>query len=494
MKRIFKEFYYSTSYYFKTTDKFLFFTSIGASLISFILIFSLYPNAISSLRPFQIKVISTIIGIILAIFISNIDYHKIEKFIKPFSISVIVLNLLPFTPLGKTRADEMLTNAGAGSANLNWINLGFTKIQPSEFLKVAFILTFSYHCSKVLREINKPKTLLKLILHALIPIGIIFIQKDYGTMTVFLFITFCIIITAIVLNLLPFTPLGKTRADEMLTNAGAGSVNLNWINLGFTKIQPSEFLKIAFILTFSYHCSKVLREINNPKTLLKLVLHALVPIGIIFIQKDYGTMTVFLFITFCIVITANTNWKVILAIAAMGGICLLLFVTGHLPSYLLKRVYVLFNLEQERLGLGLQQYTGMITLATGGLFGKGFNSNELIYSTPELHNDMVFSHIGQTLGFIGCVTVLIWVVIYCVRILQLGKNSKDNLGCLICVGIFAMFFFQSAINIGMALCISPVIGISLPFLSAGGTFVFSTYIALGVLLSIHKHSYKLTLF
>ena len=386
MKRFFKELYYSTSYYFKTTDKFLFLTSIGASLISFILIFSLYPNAISSLRPFQIQVISTLIGIILAIFISNIDYHKIEKFIKPFSISVIVLNLLPFTPLGKTRADEMLTNAGAGSANLNWINLGFTKIQPSEFLKVAFILTFSYHCSKVLREINKPKTLLK------------------------------------------------------------------------------------------------------------LVLHALVPIGIIFIQKDYGTMTVFLFITFCIVITANTNWKVILAIAAMGGICLLLFVTGHLPSYLLKRVYVLFNLEQERLGLGLQQYTGMLTLATGGIFGKGFNSNDLLYFTPELHNDMVFSHIGQTFGFIGCVTILIWVIIYCVRILQLGKNSKDNLGCLICVGIFAMFFFQSAINIGMALCVSPVIGISLPFLSAGGTFVFSTYIALGVLLSVHRHSYKLTLF
>lgn len=386
MKRFFKEIYFSISHYFKTTDMFLFFISIAASILSLPLIYSLYPNAISSLRPFYIQITTSSIGIICAIVISNIDYHKIRKFIKP------------------------------------------------------------------------------------------------------------IIIAALFLNFLPFTPLGKTRADDLLTNAGSGSDNLNWINLGFTKIQPSEFLKIAFIITFSYHCSKVLKNINNPKVIFKIVLHALIPVAIIYLQKDYGTMTVFLFITFCIVLTANTNWKVILSLACLGVIVLILFLTKKLPSYLMERIYVLSNLEKEKLGLGFQQYTARTTLATGGIFGKGFYSKDMIYSTQELHNDMIFSHVGQTLGLIGCIGVLLWILIYCFRILQIAKKAKDNLGCLIGVGIFGFIFFQSAINIGMALALSPVIGISLPFLSAGGTCVISTYISLGVLLSIQKHSYKLTLF
>lgn len=386
MKRFFKEIYFSISHYFKTTDMFLFLISIAASILSLPLIYSLYPNAIRTLRPFYIQLVTSLVGILFAIIISNIDYHKVKKFIKP------------------------------------------------------------------------------------------------------------IVFTALFLNFLPFTPLGKTRADDLLTNAGSGSVNLNWINLGFTKVQPSEFLKIAFIITFSYHCSKVLKDINKPRVIFKIVLHALVPVAIIYLQKDYGTMCVFLFITFCIVLTANTNWKVILCLAFLGVIVLILFLTKKLPAYLMERIYVLSNLEKEKLGLGFQQYTGRTTLATGGIFGKGFYSKDMIYSTQELQNDMIFSHIGQTLGLIGCVGVLLWILIYCFRILQIAKDAKDNLGCLIGVGIFGFIFFQSAINIGMALVLSPVIGISLPFLSAGGTCVLSTYMSLGVLLSVQKHSYKLTLF
>lgn len=386
MKNFFKEIYYSFVHYFKTTDMLLFFMSIGASLISFPLIYSLYPNAIKTLRPFYIQIISSAVGVIFAIIISNIDYHKIEKYIKHIAI------------------------------------------------------------------------------------------------------------TAIVLNLLPFTPIGKDRGDDMLTNAGSGSANLNWINIGFTRIQPSDFLKIAFILTFSYHCSKVLKDINKPKVLLKIALHALVPVSIIFIQKDYGTMSVFLFIIICMALVANTNWKVILAMGAAGAVLLMLFLTNNLPEYLLKRFYVLHHLEEEKLGIGCQQYTGRTALGTGGIFGKGFGSKDILYSTQELHNDMIFAHIGQIFGFIGCVAVLLWVLIYCARILKIGKDAKDNLGCLICVGVFSIFFFQAAINIGMVLVICPVIGIALPFFSAGGTCSLSTYMLLGVVLSVKKHSYRLTLF
>ena len=280
----------------------------------------------------------------------------------------------------------------------------------------------------------------------------------------------------------------------MLTNAGSGSANLNWVSIGFTRIQPSDFLKIAFILTFSYHCSKVLKDINKPKILLKVALHALIPVAIIFIQKDYGTMSVFLFIIICMALVANTNWKVILAMGASGALMLMLFLTKTLPEYLLKRIDVLSHLEEEKLGIGCQQYTGRTALGTGGIFGKGFGSKDILYSTQELHNDMIFAHIGQIFGFIGCVSVLFWVLIYCARILKIGKDAKDNLGCLICVGVFSIFFFQSAINIGMVLVVCPVIGIALPFFSAGGTCSLSTYMLLGIVLSVKKHSYRLTLF
>ncbi len=386
MKIFFRELYFSIQHYFKTTDMFLFCMSIGASILTLPLIFSLYPEAISTLRPFYVQIGATIVGIIVAIIISNIDYHKIKKFCTHVSILAIGLNILPFTPIGKLRGDDLLTSAGSGSANLNWVSIGFTRI------------------------------------------------------------------------------------------------------------QPSEFLKIAFILTFSYHCYVVLKYINQPKIFMKLLLHAMVPIAIIYIQKDYGTMSVFLFITACILLIANTNWKIISFMAGMGALFLFLFYNNKLPAYLTKRVKVLWNLEQERLGAGHQQYTARITLATGKIFGKGFNSPDMIYSTSELHNDMIFAHIGQVFGFLGCISVLIWIVIYCLRILQIARNAKDNLGLLICVGAFAMMFFQAAINIGMVLCVLPVIGIPLPFLSAGGSSVVSTYIVLGVLLSVHKHSYKPTLF
>lgn len=386
MKNFIKEIYYSLSHYFKTTDMLLFSISLAASIISFPLIHSLYPGSIRSLRPFYMQVAATTVGVFFAIIVSNIDYHKIKKFFKPLAITVIALNMLPFTSLGKIRGDSLLTSAGSGSANLSWVDFGFTRIQPSEFLKIAFILTFAYHCSVVLKNINRPK---------------------------------------------------------------------------------------VFAL---------------------VMLHAAVPIGIIYVQKDYGTMCVFIFIAICVILTANTNWKIISLMAAMGVIILILFITKKLPYYLLERIQVLFNIDEAKLTAGHQQYTGLLTLATGKIFGKGFNSKDLIYSTPELYNDMIFAHIGQIFGFVGCLCVLIWVIVYCARILQIARDSKDNLGCSICVGAFGLIFFQSIINIGMVLCVCPVIGISLPFISAGGSSVLSTYIVLGVILSVQKHSYKPTLF
>ena len=301
-----------------------------------------------------------------------------------------------------------------------------------------------------------------------------------------------IAILACSINLLLF-PFGNLRGGNNLSGTETGSDNLNWLNFGFTTIQPSEFLKIAFIITFAFHCSMVCHKINEPKTFIKLIAHTMVPVLIIFLQKDYGTMLIFIFIAACMIFISGINWKFITITAGVSLLLLTIFLTTVISDFRLKRFVVLGDLEKFKDGEGFQQYRGIISLASGKIFGKGFFSDNML-NAPELYNDMIFAHIGQTMGFIGCTLILIWFVTICVRILQHGKNSQDNLGYLICVGCFAVFFIQTIINISMVLRIAPVIGINLPFLSNGGSSNLTNYIILGLILSVQKHSFKPTLF
>ncbi len=361
--------------YLKTTDKVLLLMAVAASTLSCLLIYSLYPEAITSFSPLITQIGASLVGLAIAIFLSVLDYQALAKMWKIYAPAAVGLCLLVFTPLGQMRG-----GTGMGSDDMNWLNLGFITIQPSEFLKVAFILTFSLHCYTVHKEINKPRNLLFLLLHAAIPIGIIAIQGDFGTMLIFL----CI------------------------------------------------FVSILF--------------------------------------------------------AAGINWKVVLGgigVAIVGGT---LFWTFMMPSYLKERFTAVYNLDATKLGAGLQQYQGRITLGSGQMFGKGFSSDNLLTSTPELYNDMMFAHIGQVLGFVGCFAVAAWLAIMSIRILQNAYRAQDRLGMYICVGVFAVIFFQSLINIGMVLCVFPVVGVTLPLFSAGGSSVLSTYMCLGLAICVHNNT------
>lgn len=289
----------------------------------------------------------------------------------------------------------------------------------------------------------------------------------------------------VLLTLLCFTPLGRMRGGD-----GMGSDDKNWLNIGFMDIQPSEFLKLSFILTFSLHCFTVRKDLNKPKNVLLLLLHGAVPIGLIFKQGDWGTMLIFVFIFVCILFAAGLNWKYILAGLAAAGAAFPLAWKFIIPTYLKNRFYVAWNPENYRLSEGMQQYLGRITLGSGQLFGKGLNSDKLLTNTPELYNDMMFAHIGQVFGFVGCVGVALVLTIICAKLLLNARKAEDQLGTYICVGCFAVVFFQSVINIGMVLCVVPVIGITLPFYSAGGSSVLAMYMCMGLALSVHNNSRK----
>ncbi len=282
-----------------------------------------------------------------------------------------------------------------------------------------------------------------------------------------------------ILSLLLFTPLGFGRE---------GSNNVNWLDLGFISIQPSEFLKLAFILTFALHLSKVDDKINQPIQLLLLLLHAALPIGVIFIQNDYGTVAVFIFIVAIMLYSAGISFKyiaaVLVALPALAAAAWF-FVLG--PTHK-NRILVLFNPDLDTTA-GDQQAAGKIALGSGQLFGKGLFGGEYYY-VPDAHNDFILSYIGQTLGFVGCMITIGVLGYICLKILANAHIARDNLGKYICMGVFALMLIHCFINVGMVLGVMPVIGVPLPFISDGGTAMLSMYVAIGFVMSTYSHSDK----
>lgn len=269
-----------------------------------------------------------------------------------------------------------------------------------------------------------------------------------------------------------------------------------WLSLGITTFQPSELLKLSFILTFSMHLSHVGERINHLKEFSLLCLHALFPVALIIVQSDYGTAMVFLMIFLVMMFTAGLSLRLI-AVGFVGLAALAPLVWRFLlPDFLKERFLAAQHPEQylSGTGKGWQQYLGRNALGSGLLSGRGLFSNSNLVSVPEAHNDFIFSYIGQTMGFVGCILTLLLLTALCVRILMVVRMSKDVAGMLICSGVFAMLFFQIVVNIGMVLCILPVVGVTLPFFSAGGTSAVVSYMAIGLVLSVYRKNKKTLMF
>ncbi len=286
---------------------------------------------------------------------------------------------------------------------------------------------------------------------------------------------------ALILQFLLFTPLALQRDDDIA-----------WLDFGFITIQPSEILKIAFILTLATHISKLGDKINSLPHLLLLCVHGLFPFALVLVQGDAGSALVFLFIFLCMVFAAGISWKYIAAAAVASPVALYVAWNYVMKDHHRARFLVLFDEEMqqaEQLGLYMQQYRAKIAMGSGQLTGLGFDSDSFTY-VPEIYNDFIFSYIGMTLGFLGCMAVVIAFAVLCLKLLSNASAAQDMLGKLICIGVFAMVTFHCIINIGMVIGVIPVIGITLPFLSTGGTSMIMMYVSIGPVLSIPTHKEK----
>ena len=266
-----------------------------------------------------------------------------------------------------------------------------------------------------------------------------------------------------------------------------GTSNYSWYRVGGMTFQPAELAKISFILTLALHLSQVRGQVNRPKNLLLLFVHIALPAAAIHVQGDDGTALVFLGIGLVMLYAGGlSHWVAGGALAAgvVGGGVLLKLRPGIIKGYQFKRILAVITPDDPNLAdITYQQNKGTMAIGTGGLTGTGLFTPEHIF-VPNAWNDFIFAYLANVLGFVGAAAVLALLLGVCLRTLTAALQSRDALGRNICVGIFAALFLQTVINLGMNLQVLPVIGVTLPFFSAGGSSVVMMYLCVGLVLSV----------
>ncbi len=261
-----------------------------------------------------------------------------------------------------------------------------------------------------------------------------------------------------------------------------------WIKIGSALyFQPSELVKIGFIITFGMHLDLVSDRLREIKQLIFLCIHGMVPVGLVILSGDLGSALVFMAIFIVMMFCAGVQLRYFLI--GVAGVC------AAAPGVW----YFLFSNTQKERFLGLiypdlykdimyQQNYGLEAIQHGGLLGQGLfhGSYTQIGLVPESENDMIFTCIGEELGLVGCVACLGLLLLISLRMIRNGSRSLIKSTELMCYGMATMISFQVLVNIGMCLKILPVIGITLPFFSAGGSSNLCIYIGVGLIMSIYR--------
>ena len=271
--------------------------------------------------------------------------------------------------------------------------------------------------------------------------------------------------------------------------APPGTDDKAWLYVFGISFQPSELLKVMFLITFSAHLTAVKERINELKNLLLLCAHGFTPAVLIHFQGDDGTALVFIIMALGMMYAAGVRLRYFLF--ALSG---LLVASPFIYFFVMNddqrtRIWSIFNIEADIKGAGYQQYRGRVALANGGWFGQGYLKGSLTQSAgvPEGHIDFIFTLIGEEWGFVGCMVVILVLGAICLRCLQVARMCRKDTGKYICIGVFAMLLTHIIINIGMCTSILPVIGITLPFFSAGGASLGCLYLSVGLVLSVYNH-------
>ncbi len=270
------------------------------------------------------------------------------------------------------------------------------------------------------------------------------------------------------------------------------TANKSWLQLwpGGPMIQPSEFVKITFICSFAKHVSIVKDRINKLPTAFFLAVHAGAVTGLILLSGDLGVSLVYfgmiLFILFC---AGFSVWYFL--IGAVALVLIFPFLWDFLEVYQQERIIYGFKPELDPLGYGQQPLMSREAIARGGFFGEGLFGGEVYETLAASHTDFIFATVCEKFGFVGGFLAIAALAVIAVRTVYIALRTTDTVGKLICCGVAAIIILQTLENIGMCLALIPVVGITLPFMSAGGSSMLATYILVGLVHSVRAYQKKL---
>lgn len=304
------------------------------------------------------------------------------------------------------------------------------------------------------------------------------VSIDYRTVNRYAYPIYLLLLVSLVLVLVAGVSGGGAR---------------RWIGIGPMALQPSEFMKVGVVLVLAHVLHRWAGEARLPlRRLLGPLALIAVPALLTLRQPDLGTAIAICMGAFTVLLVAGLPTRLLIIAALVMG-PLLPYGYAHLKPYQQKRLDNFFNPQADRLGTGYHALQSQIAIGSGQVHGKGYlhgTQNQLKF-LPEQHTDFIFSVYSEEWGFIGGAALLTLYLALVLRGAYIASRARDNLGALLAAGLTGTIFWQAAINIGMTSGALPVVGITLPFLSYGGSSMLALMISVGLLMNIsmRRHTF-----
>jgi rod shape determining protein RodA len=304
-----------------------------------------------------------------------------------------------------------------------------------------------------------------------------------------------------------------------------------WIALGAFRFQPSELGKLALVLATARFLADNRVNLNHFKYILGALALTGLPLLLVLLQPDLGTALIYIFILIPMLVRAGLPWRwllfllapVIAAILSTNIFLLLVFILvlgallytaevkilvmslvlslsagigftlpvlwSFLKPYQQNRILIFLSPESDPLGAGYQIIQSKVAIGSGGFLGKGFlaGSQTQLNFLPERHTDFIFSVLAEEFGFIGCAVVISLFTLLIMRLIVLSLGHRNSFCAIVLSGFAGIFFFHVIVNIGMTLGIMPVTGLPLPFLTYGGSFLWTNLLIIGIALNFSWH-------
>lgn len=286
-------------------------------------------------------------------------------------------------------------------------------------------------------------------------------------------------------TLLYFVTLGVLLLVLFIGEPVRGTVG--WISIGGFQVQPVEFAKLTLIVFLASFISKKSTELGEWTRLIASLFLVALMILLVLKQPDLGSSLVLLFIWGSMILVSGIRFKHLIVLALLGGTLLGIGWT-MLADYQKARLQTFINPELDPRGAGYNVLQSMVAVGSGGFTGKGIGhgSQSQLNFLPEKHTDFIFAVLSEELGLLGAGLILFLYALFLYRIQRTAERARDNVGYLISVGVFALFFVQIVVNLGMNMGLLPVTGLPAPFLSYGGSSLLASFMAVGLLLSIFR--------